>query len=420
VVAVTLYTNGTSLVTYEARVAGSGSLELPVPGEDMLDILKTLVVRDLDGGTISSAGFTAKDPVSRTLSRLSVDLSGNPGIRDLLVRGRGMDVRISFADSSVSGRILGLENRSSPGGSGEHVNMLVRGQIRSIPVSSITSFSYIDDDARQDLDSALDLVREASSSERKSISIEYRGEGNRRILISYLRPAPVWKPSYRMISGDSGSVIQGWAIVENTGSGDWNDIALSLSTADPVSFVMDLYTPRYVTRPTLSPPGLSSAPVPAPIASAPPSSSGLEAQSYARSAAPSAMAEESMAFDYYAQYDDFESVAESTPSRATGTISGALAQVFEYRLDEPVSLEAQNSAMVPIINAELDVDSYLTWRSDGQRLVYGPWISTIPASTSFPPVLLRSTMKGASPARPSWDSSLPAATSASSTPWKTP
>jgi hypothetical protein len=367
--AVTMYTNGTSLVTFEARVSGSGSLELAVPGEDMLDILKTLVVRDLDGGTIASAGFTARDPASRSLGRLSVDLSGNPGIHELLSRSRGMDVRLSTGESLVSGQVLGLENRSSPGGSGEHVNLLVQGSIRSIPLASISSLSYRDAATRDDIDSALELIRDASSQERKTITIEYRGEGQRRLLISYLRPAPVWKPGYRLITDESVSILQGWAIVENTGSNDWNGVMLSLSTADPVSFVMDLYTPRYINRPTLSPPGLSAAEVPSPVQASPSVADRSFSESSARASAPMMMAEEAAAYDNY-ELDDYTGAVDSAASRASAVSGGTLASVFEYRLDEPVNIRAQNSAMVPIVNAELALDSFITWQSDRTNLVY--------------------------------------------------
>ncbi len=365
---VTMFTNGTSLVTYEAVVDGDGTLEMPVSGEDMLDILKTLVVQDLDGGTVSSAEFPAKDPINRTLGRLSIDLSGNPGIRDLLIRSRGMEVRVQAAESSISGVIMGLENRSSPSGSGEHVNLLSRGQITSLPLSEIQGISYPSAQASSDVETALELI--GDSGGLKTVVISYSGLGNRRLRISYIRSTPVWKPSYRLFSGNSGSTIQGWAVIENTGSEDWRDIELNLSTANPVSFVMDLYTPRYVSRPNLPPPGLSAAPVPSPIASAPRRES---ARSFAGNEAAQApmLAEAPRAYDGFADdHSEEYSVADSAPARADGQISGSLASVFSYQIEGPVSLGAQKSAMIPTVNAPLDVESYLTWRSDANAPVY--------------------------------------------------
>src|SRR5207253_2704382 len=63
--------------------------------------------------------------------------------------------------------------------------------------------------------------------------------------------APVWKATYRILLGEEGRppTIQGWAVVDNTQDEDWENVQLSLIAGLPVSFVHDLYTPRYIRRP---------------------------------------------------------------------------------------------------------------------------------------------------------------------------
>src|SRR5262249_10917806 len=46
-------------------------------------------------------------------------------------------------------------------------------------------------------------------------------------------------------------LIQGWAVVDNTSDEDWQDVDLTLVAGLPVSFVHDLYTPRYIRRPVV-------------------------------------------------------------------------------------------------------------------------------------------------------------------------
>src|SRR5581483_6983142 len=46
-------------------------------------------------------------------------------------------------------------------------------------------------------------------------------------------------------------MIQGWAVVDNTQDEDWENVRLSLIAGLPVSFVHDLYTPRYIKRPVV-------------------------------------------------------------------------------------------------------------------------------------------------------------------------
>ena len=69
--------------------------------------------------------------------------------------------------------------------------------------------------------------------------------------IGYVVETPVWKTSYRLLLDDKGKCgkLQGWAIVENQTDSDWNDVPLSLVSGRPISFMMDLYQPLYVTRP---------------------------------------------------------------------------------------------------------------------------------------------------------------------------
>src|SRR5205085_9885529 len=71
------------------------------------------------------------------------------------------------------------------------------------------------------------------------------------IRISYTLEAPVWKATYRILLGEEGRppTIQGWAVVDNMQDEDWEDVQLSLVAGLPVSFVHDLYTPRYIRRP---------------------------------------------------------------------------------------------------------------------------------------------------------------------------
>ena len=73
----------------------------------------------------------------------------------------------------------------------------------------------------------------------------------RQVTASYMVPAPVWKSSYRLILPETGKpVLEGWAIVDNTTGEDWTKVRLSLVSGRPISFISQLYAPRYVGRPS--------------------------------------------------------------------------------------------------------------------------------------------------------------------------
>ena len=60
--------------------------------------------------------------------------------------------------------------------------------------------------------------------------------------------------SYRLDLEDAKPpFLQGWAIIENTTDEDWKAVNLTLISGRPISFIMDLYQPLYVQRPTVVP-----------------------------------------------------------------------------------------------------------------------------------------------------------------------
>jgi outer membrane protein OmpA-like peptidoglycan-associated protein len=88
------------------------------------------------------------------------------------------------------------------------------------------------------------------------------------LTVSYAVPTPTWKATYRVVMDDGAtrdapSLLQGWAMVNNASQEDWTGIALTLATGAPMSFVHDLHTPQYVSRPDVN--GNMVAPVLGPI-----------------------------------------------------------------------------------------------------------------------------------------------------------
>lgn len=122
------------------------------------------------------------------------------------------------------------------------------GELRTLDPRAVESLRFLEDDLQQSFRDYLRVIAESRNSERRSLILESAG-GATRIHAAYLAPAAVWKSSYRLILRDDGNpLLEGWAIVDNTSSDDWNDVDLSLVSGLPVSFVNDLYAPRYVAR----------------------------------------------------------------------------------------------------------------------------------------------------------------------------
>src|SRR5258708_5839872 len=117
----------------------------------------------------------------------------------------------------------------------------------------LKSLTVLDQALRRDLDYYLRTQLSAKKKDSRTFTFFARGEGSRRVRLSYTLEAPVWKATYRIILGEEGSppLIQGWAVVDNTQDEDWEGVELSLIAGLPVAFVHDLYTPRYIRRPVV-------------------------------------------------------------------------------------------------------------------------------------------------------------------------
>lgn len=75
------------------------------------------------------------------------------------------------------------------------------------------------------------------------------GSGDREMLISYTVAAPIWKTTYRVVLDGSGQpFFQGWAIIDNVSDEDWNEVSLSLVSGSPVSFIHPVQQPLYRYR----------------------------------------------------------------------------------------------------------------------------------------------------------------------------
>jgi hypothetical protein len=81
------------------------------------------------------------------------------------------------------------------------------------------------------------------------------------VTIGYIAEVPLWRASYRLVLGDAGATLQGWALVHNDTDEHWRGVSLELVNGQPDSFLFPLAAPRYPERRLLTPERhLSSAP----------------------------------------------------------------------------------------------------------------------------------------------------------------
>ncbi|MDR1748473.1 MAG: hypothetical protein LBR47_05380, partial [Spirochaetaceae bacterium] len=101
---IALFSSGVGFFEHSGTASGDAELTLPFDYGAVNDVLKSLVIRD--PGTVSpSVSYPSEQTHIRTLRSLSIDLSGNPGIADILGGLRGAEVQI-YAPTLITGRIM--------------------------------------------------------------------------------------------------------------------------------------------------------------------------------------------------------------------------------------------------------------------------------------------------------------------------
>ena len=378
---VVLFTSGVGYFQHGGTVTGDAAVTMSFRAENINDLLKSMVVEDLGGGTVPAVSYASRDPITKTLGTFAIDLTDNPSIGQILGRLRGEQIEVEAA-TPADGTIVGVETRKVPAGDDQTVEkdfitILTADGLRTLALDTITRIRLVDGQLREELEQALAVLALGHDSEKKSVSVAFAGDGERPVRIGYVQESPVWKTSYRLVLDDKKAadkaaekaILQGWAIVENTTDRDWKDVRMALVSGRPISFVMDLYRPLYVPRPVVEPElfaslapqvyGQDLAAAKREFAAAANElrdgrqlaqgemrrKSGLAAPAPRRPMEAALMDEAIVDFDR-------DGVA-AIRSVAAGE---ALGELFRYEIATPVSIARQRSAMLPIVTETVEAE----------------------------------------------------------------
>lgn len=372
---VVLYSSGVGYFEHHGRVSGNAATVLNFKTEQINDLLKSLILQDLDKGRVNVITYPSQDPLGKLLKSFQVDVSKNLSRADLLKQLRGAKVTCQLHDGQrLGGTIVGVEIEKVPTGEKGDLqeipvlNLLNEQGVANIRLPSVQYVSFDDKRLQEELNKALAALAQARDQDKKAVTIDFAGEGERRVKIGYVIETPVWKTSYRLLL-DGGKnakpFIQGWAIVENQTDTDWRDVQLSLVSGRPISFVQDLYQPLYVPRPivqpelyaslrpreydegmtraeTLARPGAVAAPMAQRMSKAEARDRGAGAfADVAADALPMAAGAPATL--------EFQQIASAASAARLG-------ELFQYTVGVPVNLPRQTSAMLPIIADAIEAE----------------------------------------------------------------
>jgi hypothetical protein len=253
-------------------------------------------------------------------------------------------------------------------------------------VAEVRALKVLDGTLELGLRKALDVALDAGAWKPVDVAVRLSGHAPHELVVSYVVEMPTWKPAYRLVIGKQEKVlVQGWAVVDNVSGDDWKGVKLSLTAGTPLAFTYDLYTPRYPQRPNLQPVdeiaqiptdaynAVGGAPAGAPMAesAAAPSDAEAPAAEYRRDegkmgkkgARSRSMAAPKMAAPAPAPPPPPPVSTEALERNFKTLVAGAaVGSLFRYDLDEPITVDERQSALVNVVNARVPGEDVLLFR----------------------------------------------------------
>lgn len=396
---VILYSNGVAYVERRGVVTGNAEINLSFKQSQVDDVLKSMVVLDLGQGKIGAVSYNSSAPISSRMSE--IPFSVNPvsgdggGISAVLSQLQGAKVVVTSTKGTATGSILTVEQKKiQTEKETKMTSVLViaseNGEISSFDLSDVRSVKLLEDGTKKDINEFANATASTRRLDAKTISITSQGTGQREMVVSYVIAAPIWKTTYRVVLDQEGKpFFQGWAIVDNVSEESWENVQLSLISGSPVSFIQQLQQPFYRYRPVVPMPRdlqlqpqiyesqdqsvnttgstVDTAVSPRTAESLPKAtgfSSTLKITAATRPEARSGQFQIDGASGSENTFIvDGQEVNQTQISNAlTGGNSGVttaakgqeLNDLFEYRIEQPVTVLRDRSALIPIVQTKMD------------------------------------------------------------------
>ncbi|MEP6961483.1 MAG: DUF4139 domain-containing protein, partial [Acidobacteriota bacterium] len=350
---VILYKHGIAYFSRAGDLAAGDTAQLAFKAGDMNDVLKSLTIVDASGAPISSVRYDASETVEARLADFPFKVGEEASLPAFLDQMKGARVELGpqLAGAIISARVAKSADAARP--DREVVVILTdNAEIRTVDLSGVPFVRLSDPKLQGMLRDYLTVVSGARSRDRRSVYIDGSKQGARRVTASYMTPAAVWKSSYRLIFANTGEpTLEGWAIVDNTSGDDWTNVNLSVVSGRPISFITQLYEPKYVVRPNGE--LAENTPVgPQVFQGGINSFDRLQQQNAAAAKAAPAPALEARLGGGAGGGAGFSGgVPRSSVTPAT--IAQDLGELFAYQFSTPVTVKQGESAMLPFLQQKL-------------------------------------------------------------------
>jgi chaperonin cofactor prefoldin len=367
---VVLYKHGVGFFERSGHLGAGESARLDFKTEEMNDVLKSLTIEERGGGKITGLRYDSMDPLGHRLAEFPFQI-GDGGMPGMLNQLKGARIELKFGNETVTGTIVSA--RTIPGSDKsperDQLNlMLDSGEFRTVDLGAASAVRFTDPKVQQQFKDYLAALAASRSKDKRSVYIDSTDARERDVIASYVVPAPVWKSSYRLILAEKAAVLEGWAMVDNTTGEDWTKVGLSLVSGRPISFVSQLYMPKYVARPEAELPDDNAA---RPVVHTGAIGGIVSGNRAGIGGQQGQQGAESARMDQFAAMQAAPKSAPPAPPPPMRAVAPSsivadasareLGELFEYRVAQPVTIKQGESAMLPFLQQPIGARKLLIY-----------------------------------------------------------
>jgi hypothetical protein len=249
---VVLYKHGVGYFEREGALAPGESARLDFKAVEMNDVLKSLTVND-QSGKVTGLRYDSNIPLDRKLTDFPFRIESGQPLSALIDQLKGARIEMEFGAQRVAGAIVSARLMAGDKDHAEREQLTLlmdTGELRNVDLAAASAIRFTDARLQTRFRDYLAALTSSRSEDQRSVYIDSTDSKARTVRAEYIVPMPAWKSSYRLLFGDSGQpMLEGWAIVDNTTGEDWSNVRLSLVSGKPISFIGELYDPKYIKRP---------------------------------------------------------------------------------------------------------------------------------------------------------------------------
>jgi len=371
---VVLYKHGVGYFERGGTLGAGESARLDFKAAEMNDVLKSLTITD-NGGKVTGVRYDSAIPLNQKLAEFPFHIGEGQPLSAVFDQLKGARVEMEFGPTKVAGDIVSarLIPADKEHAEREQLTLLLdSGELRNVDLAAASAIRFADPKLQLQFRDYLGALTTARSTDKRSVYIDSSDTKSRDVRAEYIMPMPAWKSSYRLLFEEAGQqpTLEGWAIVDNTTGEDWTNVHMSLISGKPISFVSQLYPPKYIARQGAELPedqavaptvykgvtggvagGIMGGVIGGLPAVPPPPATAKDLSGYARLDHLSKQQQAGSAGLTLQEQMGANGAAFS--SVAPGGTATEIADLFQYAIKNPVTVKKNESAMLPFLQQKI-------------------------------------------------------------------